>query len=369
MGQALIGATLADPALTLAAAIDVPASALIGRDAGAHAGRPTGVVVTADVGAAVRAADVLIDFTRPEGTLAHLAACVASGCAMVIGTTGFNAEQKATIAAAAAAIPIVFAPNMSVGVNVLLSLVEEAARRLGPAYDIEIVEMHHRHKIDAPSGTALGLGEAAARGSGRALADCAVYAREGVTGERAPGTIGFAALRGGDVVGEHTVIFAGTGERVEISHRATSRENFAGGALRAARYVAAAPGGGASGPRHDEGRARSELTPATRARGRAELPATAPTGIIGGLKAGTDPSGRSRFARQHPLRFLSSCPSDRHQRYVRLAMPLSSAAPARPALLPAVVPAILALADGTVFRGRAIGADGSRPARSSSTPR
>jgi 4-hydroxy-tetrahydrodipicolinate reductase len=238
MGQALIGATLSDPALTLAAAIDVPASAMIGRDAGAHAGHPTGVVVTADVGAAVRAADVLIDFTRPEGTLAHLAACVASGCAVVIGTTGFNAEQKAAIAAAAAAIPIVFAPNMSVGVSVLLSLVEEAARRLGPAYDIEIVEMHHRHKIDAPSGTALGLGEAAARGSGRALADCAVYAREGVTGERAPGTIGFAALRGGDVVGEHTVIFAGTGERVEISHRATSRENFAGGALRAARYVA-----------------------------------------------------------------------------------------------------------------------------------
>ena len=238
MGQALIAATLADPALTLVAATDVPASACLGGDAGAPAGRQTGIAVTSDVEAAVRAAEVLIDFTRPEGTMAHLAACVASGCAMVIGTTGLSTEQKAAIAAAAARIPVVLAPNMSVGVNVVLDLVEAAARSLGPGYDIEIVEMHHRHKIDAPSGTALGLGEAAARGAGRALAECAVYAREGVTGERVPGTIGFAALRGGDVVGEHTVIFAGSGERVEIAHRATSRQNFAGGALRAARYVA-----------------------------------------------------------------------------------------------------------------------------------
>jgi 4-hydroxy-tetrahydrodipicolinate reductase len=238
MGQALIAATLADPGLVLAAAADLPGSALIGHDAGAHAGRPSGVVVTSDLAAAVAASDVLIDFTRPEGTLSHLRPCVAAGCAMVIGTTGFSTEQKAAISAAAASIPIVLAPNMSVGVNVLLRLVEESARLLGPSYDIEIVEMHHRHKIDAPSGTALGLGEAAARGAGRELADCAVYAREGVTGERTPGTIGFAVLRGGDVVGEHTVVFAGTGERVELSHRATSRENFAGGALRAARYVA-----------------------------------------------------------------------------------------------------------------------------------
>ncbi|MBK7794273.1 MAG: 4-hydroxy-tetrahydrodipicolinate reductase [Betaproteobacteria bacterium] len=247
MGQALIEATLADPALTLVAALDVPASPQVGRDAGAHAGRASGVAVTADVAAAARAADVLIDFTRPEGTLAHLRACVAARCAMVIGTTGFTPEQKAAIAAAAATIPIVFAPNMSVGVNVLLNLVEAAARTLGPAYDIEIVEMHHRHKIDAPSGTALGLGEAAARGAGHALADCAVYAREGVTGERAPGTIGFATLRGGDVVGEHTVIFAGTGERVELSHRATSRQNFAGGALRAAKHVALQRAAGRAG--------------------------------------------------------------------------------------------------------------------------
>jgi 4-hydroxy-tetrahydrodipicolinate reductase len=194
--------------------------------------------VTSDLVAAIAGADVLIDFTRPEGTLAHLAVCVAAGCAAVVGTTGFTPEQKTAIAAAAATIPIVFAPNMSVGVNVLLNLVEGAARSLGPGYDIEIVEMHHRHKIDAPSGTALGLGEAAARGTGRALAQCAVYAREGVTGERPPGAIGFATLRGGDVVGEHMVIFAGTGERVEIAHRATSRQNFAGGAVRAAKFVA-----------------------------------------------------------------------------------------------------------------------------------
>jgi 4-hydroxy-tetrahydrodipicolinate reductase len=238
MGQALIASALADPAFTLAAAIDLPTSPAIGHDAGAPSGRRTGVLVTPDVAAAIRGAEVLIDFTRPKGTLAHLAACVEAGCAAVIGTTGFNTEQKRAISAAAASVPIVFAPNMSVGVNVLLNLVEAAARTLGPDYDIEIVEMHHRHKIDAPSGTALGLGEAAARGAGRGLAECAVYAREGVTGERPSGAIGFAALRGGDVVGEHTVIFAGTGERVELAHRATSRQNFAGGALRAAKYVA-----------------------------------------------------------------------------------------------------------------------------------
>jgi 4-hydroxy-tetrahydrodipicolinate reductase len=239
MGQALIEATLADPELTLAAALDVPGSAVLGHDAGQRQGRATGVIVAADIDAAVAAADVLIDFTRPDGTLAHLAACARARCAAVVGTTGLTAEHKAAIAAAARTIPVVCAPNMSVGVNVLLTLVEAAARTLGPAYDVEIVEMHHKHKVDAPSGTALGLGEAAARGSGRRLADCAVYAREGVTGERKPGTIGFATLRGGDVVGEHTVVFAATGERIELSHRATSRQNFAGGALRAAKFVAA----------------------------------------------------------------------------------------------------------------------------------
>jgi len=239
MGQALIEAVLADREAALAAALDVAGSAAAGRDAGERFGRPTGVNVGIDIDAAVRAADVLIDFTRPEGTLAHLAACARHGTAAVVGTTGLSDEQKAALAGHARQIPIVFAPNMSVGVTVLLALVEAAARQLGPAYDIEIVEMHHRHKIDAPSGTALGLGEAAARGAGRVLADCAVLAREGVTGARKEGAIGFAALRGGDVVGEHTVIFAGAGERVELAHKATSRQNFAAGALRAAHYVAA----------------------------------------------------------------------------------------------------------------------------------
>ena len=247
MGQALIEATLADAALALAGAVDVPGSAAVGRDAGERFGRATGVVVGSDVAAALAQADVLIDFTRPEGTLAHLAACVTAGCGAVIGTTGLAPEGKAAIAAAATHIPVVFAPNMSVGVTVLLDLVESAARTLGATYDIEIAEMHHRHKVDAPSGTALGLGEAAARGLGVPLADCAVYAREGVTGERPAGAIGFATLRGGDVVGEHTVLFAGIGERIELTHRATSRQNFAGGALRAAKFVAARKAAGRTG--------------------------------------------------------------------------------------------------------------------------
>jgi len=238
MGQALIEATLAAPDLALAAAFDLPESPASGQDAGARFGRVTGVAVGSDVDAALAAADVLIDFTRPLGTLAHLAACARHGTAAVIGTTGFSDAQKGELAAFGRAIPIVFAPNMSVGVNVLLRLVETAAQALGPEFDIEILEMHHKHKVDAPSGTALGLGQEAAAGAGRSLAESAVYAREGVTGERRPGTIGFATLRGGDVVGEHTVIFAGAGERVELAHKATSRQNFATGALRAARYVA-----------------------------------------------------------------------------------------------------------------------------------
>jgi 4-hydroxy-tetrahydrodipicolinate reductase len=247
MGQALIEAVLADPATELAAAFDVAGSAVAGRDAGERFGRATGVAVGTDADAAARVADVLIDFTRPEGSLAHLAACARHGTGAVVGTTGFSEAQKALLATQARSIPVVFAPNMSVGVTVLLALVESAARRLGPAYDIEIVEMHHRHKVDAPSGTALGLGEAAARGAGRALADCAVMARQGDTGARREGTIGFAALRGGDVVGEHTVIFAGAGERIELAHKAASRQNFAAGALRAAHFVAARRAEGATG--------------------------------------------------------------------------------------------------------------------------
>jgi 4-hydroxy-tetrahydrodipicolinate reductase len=238
MGQALIEATLAAPDLALAAALDVAASPIVGHDAGERIGRRTGITVGTDVDLALAAADVLIDFTRPEGTLAFAAACARHGVGLVAGTTGLSAAQKAELAAHARTIPLVLAPNMSVGVNVAVKLVELAARRLGPGYDVEIVEMHHRHKVDAPSGTALRLGEAAAAALGTTLADAAVYAREGVTGERKAGTIGFATLRGGDVVGEHTVVFAGDGERVEITHKATSRQNFAGGALRAARFVA-----------------------------------------------------------------------------------------------------------------------------------
>ncbi len=238
MGQALIEATLDDGRFSLVAALDMPGSAVLGHDAGERFGRATSVRVESDVASALGKADVLIDFTRPAGTLAHLAACEQAGVAAVIGTTGLDDEAKARIARHADTVPIVLAPNMSVGVNVLAKLVREAAALLGTGYDIEIVEMHHRHKVDAPSGTALALGEAAAAGAGVALRDHAVYAREGVTGERKTGSIGFATLRGGDVVGEHSVIFAGAGERLELSHRATSRRNFAVGALRAAAFVA-----------------------------------------------------------------------------------------------------------------------------------
>ncbi len=247
MGQALIEASLAQPGVALAAALDVGGSPAVGHDAGARFGRATGIIVGHDIRAALRGADVLIDFTRPEGTLAHVAECAAAGVGAVVGTTGLNEAQKADLAKHATRVPIVYAANMSIGVVVLLSLVEQAAASLGADYDVEIVEMHHRHKVDAPSGTALQLGNAAAAGLDRKLADCAVYAREGHTGERAPGAIGFAVLRGGDVVGEHTVVFAGTGERVELTHRATSRQNFASGALRAAVFVAGKRAAGQAG--------------------------------------------------------------------------------------------------------------------------
>ena len=247
MGHALIEATLDANDLVLAGALDQPRSPAIGADAGERCGRSTGIRVVSDVDAVVGVADVLIDFTRPAGTLAHLAACARAGVGAVVGTTGFDPAGRDEIAERAKTIPVVFAPNMSVGITVLAELVERAARRLGSSFDIEIVEMHHRHKVDAPSGTALKLGEAAAAGAGVDLRDHAVYAREGVTGERRAGTIGFATLRGGDVVGEHTVIFAGAGERLELTHRATSRQNFAAGALRAARFVAARRAKGEAG--------------------------------------------------------------------------------------------------------------------------
>ena len=247
MGQALLETVLAERDVVLAGALDVPASPVLGRDAGERFGHATGVIVSADILAAIAGADVLIDFTRPEGTLAHVAACARAGVAAVVGTTGLSTADKRALADFGNAIPIVFAPNMSVGVTVLLRLVEQAAKLLGIGYDVEIVEMHHRHKIDAPSGTALLLGDAAAKALGRNLKNDGVFSRDGVTGERKPGTIGFAALRGGDVVGDHSVIFAGAGERVELTHKAGSRVNFAQGALRAARFVAAKRAQGAKG--------------------------------------------------------------------------------------------------------------------------
>ena len=244
MGQALIEAVLAAPDLALTGALEIAGSAMLGRDAGEHCGRAVGVPVTADVSAALRNADVLIDFTRPEATLAHVAACAAAKVGAVVGTTGLSDADKDTLRQYSRSIAIVVAPNMSVGVNVLFKLVEVAAQKLGDDYDIEIVEMHHRHKVDAPSGTALRLGEAAAAALGRDLKSAGVYAREGNTGERPPRAIGFATLRGGDVVGDHSVIFAGEGERIELTHRAGSRVNFAQGALRAARFVALKRDGG-----------------------------------------------------------------------------------------------------------------------------
>lgn len=238
MGHALLESVFADAELVLHGALDRADNPYLGRDAGEQFGKLSGVKVTSDVNAALKDADVLVDFTRPEASMQYLDACQKANVSMVIGTTGFSAGQKAAIQAASENIAIVFAPNMSVGVTLLINLVEQAAKVLKDGYDIEVVEMHHRHKVDAPSGTALRLGEAAAQGIGQSLKDCAIYAREGVTGEREAGKIGFATLRGGDVVGDHTVMFAGVGERVELTHKASSRATFAIGALRAAKFLA-----------------------------------------------------------------------------------------------------------------------------------
>lgn len=237
MGRTLIESVHRSPDLRLSAALEQSGSAAIGRDAGAALGIETGVTVMDDVGTALDGCEVLIDFTRPAGTRAHLEMCARKGVNMVIGTTGLSAEDRAAIDAAAGRIGIVFAPNMSVGVNLAFKLVELAARVLGPEYDAEVIEAHHRYKVDAPSGTALRLGEKVAAGRGVKLDEHAVYAREGQTGERTAGSIGFATVRGGDIVGDHTVLFAGIGERFEITHRAASRDTFAQGALRAARFL------------------------------------------------------------------------------------------------------------------------------------
>ena len=238
LGRELIVAANARDDLELVAAFASSTNEQLGIDAGRLAGvADTGVFLTSSESIAEAAFDVLVDFSLPAPSMSALAACRAQGAAMVIGTTGFSAAQQAEIDAAAADIAIVQAPNYSAGVNLTLDLVERAAAALGDDVDIEIVEAHHRHKVDAPSGTALKLGEVAARGRGQTLDQNAVYAREGHTGERPAGAIGFATVRGGDIVGEHTVLFAGAGERIEITHRATSRQTFAGGAMRAAAWA------------------------------------------------------------------------------------------------------------------------------------
>jgi 4-hydroxy-tetrahydrodipicolinate reductase len=242
MGTQIVRLVKATEGFTLHAAVERPGGG--GGDAGALAGiGPAGVSVGEDLGAAVAGADVVIDFTSAEASAGHAEICAARGVALVIGSTGFTAEGKARVAAAAKRIPVVLSPNMSVGVNVLFELVRQAARTLGDAYDVEIVEIHHKRKRDAPSGTAVKLGEVAAAALGRDPADALAYTRHGILGERPPWQIGVQTLRGGDVVGEHTVFFAGQGERLELTHRATSREQFARGALRAAAWVVGRPPG------------------------------------------------------------------------------------------------------------------------------
>jgi 4-hydroxy-tetrahydrodipicolinate reductase len=239
MGQTLIKACLETEGVVLAAAIEHKDSPAVGKDAGEVAGLPRcGLIVVGDVESVIHEVDALIDFTRPEATLANLELCRIHKKYLIIGTTGFTAEQRGIIELAAEETALVIAPNFSVGVNLTLKILELAARVMGEYTDIEIIEAHHRHKVDAPSGTALRMGEVVAKTLGRDLKDCAVYGREGITGERDRKTIGFSTIRAGDIVGEHTVMFADEGERVEISHKASSRMTFAKGAVRAALWLA-----------------------------------------------------------------------------------------------------------------------------------
>ncbi|MDD5176735.1 MAG: 4-hydroxy-tetrahydrodipicolinate reductase [Sterolibacterium sp.] len=237
MGQALIEALAQSSDATLVAALDQPGSGWLGKDAGESIGAPGSVRISDDIETALALADCLIDFTRPSGSLRHLEACRRRGVHLVLGTTGLGAQDKLAIQDAARDIPIVFAPNMAVGVNLVFRLLDVAARALNDGYDVEIIETHHRHKVDAPSGTALRMGEVVASALGRELSECAVFGREGHTGERPATQIGFSTVRGGDIVGDHTVLFAGIGERIEIIHKAASRMPYALGALRAARYL------------------------------------------------------------------------------------------------------------------------------------
>ncbi len=244
MGREIVRLVRAAEGLALSGAVEQPGPA-VGQDAGVVAGlgEPIGIPVQGTLAAALAGAQVVVDFTRAEASVAHAALCAERGVAMVIGSTGFSTEARAQVEAAARRIPLVLSPNMSVGVNVLFELVRQAARALGAGYDVEIVEIHHKHKRDAPSGTAVRLGEIAAEALGRNPAEALCFARQGITGERPPWQIGVQALRGGDVVGEHTVMFCGEGERVELTHRATSRTQLAAGAVRAAAWVVGKPAG------------------------------------------------------------------------------------------------------------------------------
>ncbi|MGI9419018.1 MAG: 4-hydroxy-tetrahydrodipicolinate reductase [Geminicoccaceae bacterium] len=245
MGRALLAEVLETEGCALAGGTEMPGHTALGQDLGALAGvDDIGLVAGDDAAGLIAASDVVIEFSSVDATLRHVAMSAEHGTAHVIGTTGFNDEAKAEIVAAAERTRLVWAANMSLGVNLLLGLTERVARSLGPeAFDIEIVETHHRNKIDAPSGTALALGEAAARGRGVALADVADRGRDGVTGARSTGAIGFAALRGGDVVGDHSVVFAGLGERIELTHKASDRQIYARGAVHAARWLSDRPAG------------------------------------------------------------------------------------------------------------------------------
>lgn len=236
MGRMLIESVVRDPALTLTVALVHAGSTSIGQDAAAFTGTPSGILITDDLSQLAQA-DCLIDFTRPEGTLAHLQVCVAQHVNIVIGTTGFDEAGRAAIEAAAQNIAVVFAPNMSVGVNATLKLLDVAARMLNSGFDVEVFEAHHRNKVDAPSGTALKMGETVAQAWGVELPAVATWTRSGDTGPRETGTIGFSVVRGGDIVGEHTVYFCGNGERIEITHRSGSRATYAEGSLRAAHFL------------------------------------------------------------------------------------------------------------------------------------
>lgn len=237
MGKMLIETILASSDATLVGALDIAQSPAIGQDAGATLGKQTGVVITSDLGQGLTNARFLIDFTRPEGTMNHARFAAEYGIKMIIGTTGLSASEQTELQELSTRTAIVFAPNMSVGVNATFKLLELAAKILNQGYDIEVIEAHHKHKVDAPSGTALKMGEVIAKVQGKDLKEWAVMSREGHTGERKEGTIGFATIRGGDIVGDHTVLFAGDGERIEITHKSASRMSYAQGALRAARFL------------------------------------------------------------------------------------------------------------------------------------